>query len=260
MFGSISSGVLEALRRNAGATRQAAQTRNDQNAILESIQSDRPREQPRWAQAMQLVGAGMRDVGGALDGRQTGHLNRFNQAQQQMRTAREDARRREARLAQFRDTVPASDRTFWQAYAMGGEEAALGVLQSRHEQENQTHTLSRGEQLVDARGNMIAENRNAAQDDPAIVAALRAAGIDPSSDQGRNVITSHYQRELSPDMAQIAADLTMKVQNGIPLTAEEQAAWERIIEYRRAPDPFASWYGQGGTQTETNDDPLGLRD
>lgn len=259
MFG-IPSGVLDAITRGADRVRQAGQTWHDRNEIQNQINADRPQEGPRWARVMDGVGATLRDAGAAYNGQPTGAIANFRDAQQRMRSAREDTRRREARLEQFRNSIPETDRQFWQAYAMGGEEAALGVLTSRQEQQNETHTLARGAQLFNSRGELIAENTASDQDSPAIVASLEAAGIDPRSDRGREIITSHYQRELSPDMADIAARLTLKVQAGEPLTAEEQAAWDRIIQYRRAPDPFASWYGGNADTTATNDDPLGLRD
>jgi len=95
------------------------------------IKQDAPQQLPRWAQALQGVGATMQDMGASYDGRQGGHINAWNDQQERVRSSTEDARRRQLRFQHLRDTVPESDTSFWQAYAMGGEEAAMQALQAR---------------------------------------------------------------------------------------------------------------------------------
>lgn len=107
------------------------------DAMERSIKTSAPQAAPRWATALQGIGATMQDVGASLDGRPTGAIDHFNQAQARMREATDDARRRQLRFQQLRETIPSSDSAFWQAYALGGEEAALQALQARQGHERQ---------------------------------------------------------------------------------------------------------------------------
>lgn len=90
-----------------------------------------PRAAPRWATALQAAGATMQDMQTARDGGQGTALQRFTSAQERLRGQRQEAQRASRRFQQLRNSVPASDTQFWNAYALGGEEAAMNVLQTR---------------------------------------------------------------------------------------------------------------------------------
>lgn len=130
MFGSGNlAAALASMKQRAGA---GDKKRNQQmmNERREAILGEAPREDPRWVQALGAVGAGLQDLGHS---RGDGHLDRFTQAQERMRQARREYDQRSRRFEQLSRNIPQSDQQFWNAFALGGEEAAMNVLNSRSE-------------------------------------------------------------------------------------------------------------------------------
>lgn len=99
----------------------------------DDIIGEAPRQLPRWAQALQGVGATMQDMQTAQNGGQGTAVSRFAQAQEQMRQARQQHDQRRRRFEQLSRNISPSDQQFWNAFALGGEEAAMQVLNSRSE-------------------------------------------------------------------------------------------------------------------------------
>lgn len=99
----------------------------------DDIIGEAPRQAPRWAQALQGVGATMQDMQTAQNGGQGTAVSRFAQAQEQMRQARQQHDQRRRRFEQLSRNISPSDQQFWNAFALGGEEAAMQVLNSRSE-------------------------------------------------------------------------------------------------------------------------------
>ena len=243
MFGA----TPQFLSRIAQAGMDMGKRENEARSRVNELAPDEAlQEQPRWAQVLQGVGATMQDVQAARDGGQGTAVDRFTQAQQRMKAARQDAQQRQRRFEQLRRSIPASDRQFWDAFALGGEEAALSVLQSRNGGRDPV-ALSAGERLVDpTSGQTIAENP-AQQQLSGVAGQLQAAGVSPQSPEGRRIILENLsQSGMPPDVDDIAAQLTSKVLSGQELNPSEERAWQRVMEYRRGPeDPFMQWLNAG---------------
>lgn len=231
-------------------------------------QAAAPDQTPEWQRRLEWLSAGMADVGAAMQGRESDQMGRVRERRAAMRETREEARARQQRFEQLRNIFPSSDREFWEAYALGGEQAAMQVYQRRNAPVDPV-TLGRGETLVDPRtGAVVAENANAPGDEPAIIQSLRAANVPP--EQWAGIVREHYGRTTGdPSLGDMAARLVAKVARGEELTPAEQAAWQQIMDYRMA-DPMAAFTrnfmggaGAGAipapsSPSPLNDDPLGL--
>lgn len=256
MFGGMNPAAMMA------ALRQSAQARPelDRARVNELAPEQAPRETPRWAQALGAAGATMQDMQAAQNGGQGNALDRFNMAQQRMKQARQEATQRSRRFDQLRRSIPASDRQFWDAYALGGDEAALSVLERRNQGRDPV-ALSAGERLVNPTdGSTIAENPAAERQLSGVAGQLQAAGIDPSSPEGRRMVLSSLQENgAPPGIEDIAVRLVQKIERGEELSPAERQTWERILDYRRQPDAFASMLGGGGSPAPAGNDPVGIR-
>lgn len=183
-------GLLARLRERPGENREIEPGQDPMDLIRQSIEDDAPRSNERWVDALSAVGATMQDIGANNNGRAGGNLDRFTQAQDRMRQAREDHRRRQLRFEHFRETIPASDTRFWQAYALGGEEAALSALQTRNATQDR-----RGDMAVTHGYNMAAQNDR--QDFEAGQGAINRAheGGMAAANRGHDALQSQLDRD-----------------------------------------------------------------
>lgn len=217
MFGSGNlAAMLGRMKQGVGRDQkqQMVQRRED-------ILGEAPDRAPRWANALQGVGATLQDVQAAGDGRQGGAVDRFSQAQERMRQARRDYDQRSRRFEQLSRNIPQSDQQFWNAYALGGEEAAMNVLNSRSDRkyDSQVRQEDRGfrQSMAQADRDFRAEqggldrglrrsegeaNRRAQLEsrlNTAVVAnARQAAGLgpnDPLNQEARDLIRQQISRE-----------------------------------------------------------------
>lgn len=130
MFGGMNPAAMMAALRQGKNAQGKMQRDEDMIQRRDDIIGEAPRQDPRWVQVAGAIGAGLQDIGHS---RGSGHLDRFAQAQEQMRQARQQHDQRRRRFEQLSRNISPSDQQFWNAFALGGEEAAMQVLNSRSE-------------------------------------------------------------------------------------------------------------------------------
>lgn len=262
MFGSNPLAALMAGRQ----ARDDAPVLSAQHNRATELQEQMPHQPPRWAQALDGVGATLQDVGAARDGRAGGAVNRFSQAQAQMREAQEGARRRQLRFQQLRETIPSSDRNFWQAYMLGGEEAALQSLQARQAQQGERHTLGAGDTLTDNQGNVIAQGQDPASSMTTLMRNVAAAGYEPGTPEFQSAIRNQLTQDTgNPTLAGVIAPILEKVatQGEGSLSDSERQALRQYQQLTSRPEsPQDAYFRRlmGGGEENAGSDPLGLRE
>ena len=185
-----------------GKNRQLAEQEEQRRQRMQDYVGEAPQQAPRWAQALQGVGATLQDVQAARDGRTGTAVDRFSQAQQRMRQARQEHDQRRKRFEQLSRNISPSDTQFWNAFALGGEESAMQVLQSRSEREYDSavrkddRAFRRGmaEEDRDFRASQGAADRSFRRSESAADRAFR--GREGALDRSTRIYEGNADRDL----------------------------------------------------------------